>query len=192
MTQFESDEATLQKIAEFFTRGFDQMRILGGTSLNEEHYGGVFFVYYDKATKKMYFLAVPYNSSFHKGNDSNGHTKKQGATPKETTRREGFEEGGLLSEEQHLIEVYSYSVPNRRDRTKIHSKHFYYAEEFSGTLSDFGYEPNPIDGETSTPLWLSAKLFKKVLYGGHQEAFKAVVEHLMAMNLEYYYALCDL
>ena len=187
-----SDELAFSEIKEFARVGFLEIRISGGSSKDESHYSGVFLYFYDKESKKMYFLCVTYDPMFYKKHDTNGHTKKIGETKKETARRELYEETGLLVEEEDLELALTYSIKDRRDETKTHTKCFYFTDKYSGTLSDFGYTPNPIDGETSTPFWLPAKVFKKVLYVGHQQAFKAVMEHLMAMNLEYYYALCDL
>ena len=189
MTQFESDVDILKKITTHRSNNYDQIRILGGTSFNEEHYSGVFLFTYDKVTKKIYFLGVPYRSTYYKDHESNEHTKLQGEAPKDTGRRETFEECGYLLEKKNMDELRSRPVPNRNDKTKLHYRYFYFTDKFSGTLSDFGFGPNPIDGETSTALWISAKIFKEVLYRGHQASFDELVSLLRNVNIEYYDAL---
>lgn len=185
---FESIEFILSKIAELIILGFDQIRIPGGSSKDESHYSGIFFYCYDKKTKEIYFLGVPYNSSHWRGNDSNGHTKKYNENSLETACREGFEETGYVVKEEDLVLVSSYSIPDRKDKTKTHTKYFYATDKFSGHLHDFD-GANLIDKETAAPMWISSKTFKNVLYGGHQKAFLQAIEYLKNQSADLYYAL---
>lgn len=190
MENFISEGYLLSKIEEFRSLGFDEIRIPGGSSLGEEHYSGVFLFVCDEASKKLFFLGVPYNSSYFKNGSGNSHTKKAGETPAETARRELFEETGLLVEEKDLNLSYSYSVQDRHDKKKLHTKYFFLTKEFQGTLSDFAIRPNPIDNETASPLWIPASLFKDLLYRGHQAAFKKACDFLKLESADLYYALC--
>lgn len=167
--------------------GFKQIRIPGGSSIDEEHYAGTFL--YRMVGKQMEFLGVPYNPEFYKTHESNGHTKKRGEIPTATARREVYEETGFLVNESDLELVHSFSIPNRKDQSKMHVKYFYLTSRFSGTLSDFGDEHNPIDHETGTPLWIPYFKFKNVLYEGHQHALNKAVNYLKKLSVEYYYAL---
>jgi len=190
MESFLDVESLLLKIKEFRSLGFDEIRIPGGSSLGEEHYSGVFIFACDHTKKQLFFLGVPYNSSFYKNGNNSNHTKKAGELPTETARRELFEETGLLVEEGDLNLVFSYSIPDRHDKMKMHHKNFYLTNKFLGTLSDFDTRPNPIDNETGSPLWIPASLFKGLLYKGHQQAFQSVCDSLKLESADFYYALC--
>lgn len=192
MKQENSDEFVLSEINKLKTLGYDQIRTPGGSELKEVHYSGVFLYTYNIEKKQFFFLGVPYDSDFYLNHKSNGHTKKEDESPTQTARREVYEETGLLVDEGDLDLILSYSVKHRTDETKLHQKFFYMTSKFNGTLSNFLDQPNPIDNETSTPIWMSAKLFKKVLYYGHQQAFKRAVEMLRLVNAEYYYALSNI
>lgn len=187
--EFPTRELALFLIRQFRLQDFDQIRTSGGSSYDEEYYSAVFIAQHDKQSKQVFFLGLPYNSSFYKDNESNGHTKKDGESPTETARREVLEETGLLIEESDLKLVYYSSVSNRKDVTKKHTKYFYLVDNFKGTLYDFSDKPNPIDNETSTPIWIPASLFREVLFEGHQKAFRKAIEELRQVNVEYYYAL---
>jgi len=69
-------------------------------------------------------------------------------------------------------------VPSKHTAGEMHHKNFYFTSVFSGTIFDFGFGPNPIDHETSSPIWLPLKLFKTVLFGGHQRGLTEVLKHL--------------
>jgi len=186
--EFPTKEVALSLIRQFRLQGFNQIRTSGGSSYDEEYYSAVFIPQYDKESKQVFFLGLPYNSSFYK-DESNGHTKKEGESPTETARREVLEETGLLVEESDLKLVYYSSVPNRKDVTKKHTKYFYLVDNFKGTLYDFSDKPNPIDNETSTPIWIPANLFREILFEGHQKALRKTTEELRQRSVEYYYAL---
>jgi len=187
--EFPTREVALSLIRQFRLQDFDQIRTSGGSSYDEEYYSAVFIAQYDKESKQVFFLGLPYNSSFYKENESNGHTKKNGESPTETAIREGIEETGLLIKECDLKLVYHSFVPNRKDITKNHHKYFYLVDNFQGTLFDFLDEPNPIDNETSTPIWIPASLFREVLFEGHQKSLRKAIEELKQTSVEYYYAL---
>ena len=175
-------------LKEFANRGYTQIRIPGGTSKSEDHYAGAFTMHYDKQTKQLYFLGVPYNPEYYKKQGHQDHEKKD-CPPQFTAVRETYEETGLISEPEDLILVFKYDVIDRNDATKKHTRYFYTLIKFSGSVSDFGYGPNLIDPETSTPVWIPAELFKMVLYKGHQEAFKKVIDSLKGKSVDFYYAL---
>jgi len=177
-----------RKISNYEKQGYDRIHIPGGTSKDGEHYSGVFLYHFDKKSKEILFLGVPYSSKFYLEHKSNGHTKRSGETPKETARREVLEETGLFIEEGDLDLVLQYHIPNRIDKTKTHQKNFYCTNKYSGTLYSFE-GPNPIDGETSSPLWIPYNLFRKVLFGGHQQALQLAVRRLRNLSADYYYAL---
>lgn len=111
MGNFPTKEVALSLIRQFRLQGFNQIRTSGGSSYDEEYYSAVFIPQYDEESKQVFFLGLPYNSSFYKDNESNGHTKKEGESPTETARREVLEETGLLVEESDLKLVYYSSVP---------------------------------------------------------------------------------
>lgn len=188
---FENAEFILSKIGELLKLSFDQIRTAGGSSKSEEHYSGVFIYSYDKVSKILYFLGVPYNSNHWRENGSNGHTKKNDETPKETGCRECFEETGLVIKEDDLVLIFSYAIPDRKDQTKEHTKYFFLTDHFTGHLHDFE-GANLIDKETAAPMWIPAKTFKTVLYGGHQKAFMETIKYLKNQSAELYYALEDL
>jgi ADP-ribose pyrophosphatase YjhB (NUDIX family) len=189
--EYLTEELILSRIEELKFQGFDQIRIPGGSSKDESHYSGVFVFKYDKDFKQMFFLGVPYNSIFWKENGSNGHTKKQDETYLQTACREVFEETGYHTEESDLILVFNYFIPDRKDNRKNHTKNFYVCDTFTGNLHNFE-GANLIDKETAAPIWIPVKLFKKVLYYGHQKALIKVIENLSGISADYYYALCNL
>lgn len=169
-----------EKLESLKAQGFDQIKLPGGTSKDRKHFSAVVIFHYNTDEKKTYFLGLPYNSSFHKNGDDNGNTKKHGETPIQTAIREAMEETGLILKENDLEELINskYEVPDRDFQSIIvHTKHFFLAKKFSGTTFEFD-GPNPIDGETAAPVWISAGLFKQVLWGGHKKAFKEALQIL--------------
>jgi len=188
MQKFLSNEALLLKIRELRNQGFDQIRIPGGSSKDESHYSGIFIYEYDPESKQVFFSSVPYNSNHWKQNDSNGHTKKLNETALETGCREAFEETGLHIEEEDLVLILNYSIPDRKDNTKTHTKNFYACDNFTGNLHNFT-GANLIDKETAAPLWLPLAIFKEVLYKGHQSALSDTINYLKNRTLELYDAL---
>jgi ADP-ribose pyrophosphatase YjhB (NUDIX family) len=183
-----SNDFLLSRIIELKHQGFDEIRIPGGSSKDESHYAGIFIYQYEKETKEIYFLGVPYNSSHWKENDSNGHTKRPNETPSETACRETFEETGLHVVEEDLILVLNYGIPDRKDKTKTHTKNFYACDLFTGNLHNFS-GANLIDKETAAPLWFPLSIYKEVLYKGHQKALIETINFLKNKTLELYDAL---
>jgi len=168
-----SDNKLFSKLESLKEQGFDQIKLPGGTSKDRQHFSAVVICYYNPNDKKTYFLGLPYNSSFHKSGDENENIKKHGETPTQTAIREAKEETELILKKEDLEElVYAkYEVKDRDDRSKVvHVKHFFLVKKFSGNISEFD-GPNETDGEIAAPLWISAVLFKKVLWGGHRKAF---------------------
>jgi len=188
--EFLSDEFLLSKIEELKLQGFDQIRLPGGSSKDESHYSGVFIYGYNPENKQVYFVGVPYNSNHWKDNRSNGHTKKLDETALETGCREVFEETGFNIEEHDLNLVFNYSIPNRKDKLKVHTKNFYLCNYFTGNMHNFT-GANLIDRETAAPLLLPLSIFKKVLYGGHQNALAQALDSLKNESLELYDALVN-
>lgn len=188
MQKFLSNEFLLSKMEELKLQGFDQIRIAGGSSKDESHYSGIFLYQYNVESKQVYFLGVPYNSSHWKKNDSNSHTKRLDETALETGCREAFEETGLHIEEEDLMLVLSYSIQDRKDKSRLHIKNFYTCDQFTGNLHNFA-GANLIDKETAAPLWLPLVIFKEVLYAGHQKALDDTIFFLKNSTLELYDAL---
>jgi hypothetical protein len=191
MSKFvENFEDVLSKINMLKDLGYTEIRSPGGTDLSGSYYSGVFICSYDKVSKQFFFLGIGYDPTFFKRNERDVHTKSREEDPRKTGYREIFEETGLIVNEDDLDLVWSYQIPDRRNTSKMHTRYFYFTEKYSGNLHSFEIErANPISAETSKPLWIPAKIFKQVLFKGHQEAFRYVIERLKGVSAEYYYAL---
>lgn len=189
---FERDpEIIKNKINDLKILGYDRIHIPGGTSVDGSYYSGCVIATYDHQSRKVYFLGVPYNSSFHlKGRSAN---KSLGETPESTIIREVFEETGLHLFNEDLKKIFERSVRDNRPgkSNEYHKKHFYLAVNFTGNLFDFP-GPNPISGETASPLWIPAELFVKIVFGGYKQVIKLAIEDLMQLNLEFAYSLMNL
>jgi 8-oxo-dGTP pyrophosphatase MutT (NUDIX family) len=120
-------------------------------------------------------LVVGYNDKF----SSTNPNKKFGATPLETLARETIEESGHHILPENATLVYKEEVPDNRNGKygAIHTKYFYLVTEFTGTTFDFE-GPNPIDGETSAPIWIPAELAIKVVFHKHLKALQNAFEYL--------------
>jgi ADP-ribose pyrophosphatase YjhB (NUDIX family) len=185
-------ESVLSRINELKIAGYDRIHLPGGTSKDGSYYSGAIVATFDPTTKEVYFLGVPYSSSFHNIGE-NGHNKKMGEFPEHTVIRELLEETGLQAVASDLKLVLNKKIPdNRPGRTgQFHQKFFYLITEFTGNL--FTFEgANPIDGETAAPIWIPASVFVKVLFGGHLEAVNKAIEELSLINIDYAYALMNL
>lgn len=174
-----SDAELLEKIEALKVQGFDQIKLPGGTSKDKKHFSACVIPFFYPKTKKTYFLGLPYNSSFYK-TEGEKDTKKRGETPMQTAIREAMEETALILLEDGLEELTKakFEVKDREDFKKVvHTKYFFLAKNFSGVAFEFD-GPNAIDGETAAPLWIPADLFAKILWGGHQKAFKEALQVL--------------
>jgi len=175
-----SEKEILSQIGLLRNQGFDQIKLPGGTSKNGEHYCGLVVCFFDKENKTTYFLGLPYNSNFHKTNNENVSSKVLGESPQATARRELMEETGYFVEKDDLVlidkakKVLGGKIPGTE-----HVKYFFLVEEFNGNPFEFKGE-NPIDGETSAPIWIPANLFSQLLWGGHQYAFREALNLLMS------------
>lgn len=178
-----------QQLEEFKNAGYNRICIPGGTSKDGDHYSGAVIPYWDVITKLLWIVGVPYDSQYYKTNDENGHTKKSGEHPIETVIREVTEETALSIDPRDLVKLdCSFSIPDNRVKVtenKMHAKNFYLAEKFSGNLFNFnGPKPNPIDGETSSPIMLPASMFLKVVFHPHQKAAKEAIRRLIKSSEE--------
>lgn len=192
MIQFESSEVVLKKINELKAQGFDKIHLPGGTSKDGSYYAGAVVALYDKITKEIYFLGVPYNSNFH-FNGENSHNKKFGEIPEQTVIRELLEETGLHTNPENLKLIWDSSIPDNRSGKKgeFHLKFVYLVTDFTGNIFDFP-GPNPIDRETAAPLWIPSSLFFKLIFGGHIKAVEKAIEELSMQSREYAYILMNL
>ncbi|MBK5215930.1 MAG: NUDIX hydrolase [Candidatus Pacebacteria bacterium] len=190
--KFKSKEEITNKIGELHSNGFDRIHLPGGTSIDGNFYSGVVVADYDEETKEIYFLGVPYCSSFHfKG--EGGHNKKTGETPETAAVRELLEETGIQIKKDSLDLVFEKDIlDNRSGRVgKFHTKYFYLVTKFTGNLFTFEGE-NPMDGETAAPIWIPASLFVKVVFGGHLTAVNSAIKNLCMQDRKYAYALMNL
>jgi len=193
MEKFPTKEFVLSKIEELKILGYDCIHLPGGTAKDGSYFAGAIVYFYDEEqSKQIYFLGLPYNSSFHKEN-GNGHNKKSGETPDQTVTRELLEETGIQVIPSDLELILKKDVPDNRYGMsgKFHSKYFYFVNNFTGNLFTFD-GPNPIDGETAAPLLIPAELFIQVLFKGHLESLKVSIIKMMEMKREYTMALFNL
>jgi len=193
MEELKSTEFILSKINELKSQGYDRIHLPGGTSIDGSFYSGVILAKYDSITKDVYFLGVPYCSSFHLNGRSN-HNKKIGEVASQAALRELFEETGIQTTPENLDLVLEKKIPDNRSRGTLgqfHFKYFYLVTKFMGNMFNFD-GPNPIDGETAAPLWIPANLFVKTIFKGHLEAVNAAIEKLMNEDRQYAHALMNL
>ncbi len=172
----------LEKILELKEEGYDRINTPGGTSKDGNDYSGIIGYHWSTIFNKFYFVGVPYNSTFYKTQQKNDDRKAANETPIDTACREFFEETGKkIDNPGDLIYLYSKDVPDKRPEMqgKMHRKHFYMIniDKCSGELHTFE-GANPIDGETAAPILMPVDLFQKVLFGGHQDAYKKACEKL--------------
>jgi ADP-ribose pyrophosphatase YjhB (NUDIX family) len=189
---FDSYDVVLEQIKKLRVQGYDRIHLPGGTSKDGVHYAGGIVAVYDHLSKKVYFVGVPYNSSFHKGNE-NGHNKKLGENPEQTFVRELMEETALQTKLSDLNLIFYREKPDNRPgmEGKLHYQYFYLVEDFTGNFWTFD-GPNPIDGETAAPLFIPADLFVEVIFKGHLAAVKKAIEEMINEKEDYYWALKDL
>lgn len=187
---FLSERELYAKLEKLYREGFTQVKLPGGTSIDGAHYSGVILFQYNPENKKTYFLGMPYDPRAWKKGEST-HTKKQGETPKATGRREVMEEANLNVAEEDLEKVHQIGPMPGKTPGTTHTKNFFLALRFTGDT--FWYEgPNPIDPETAAPLWFPAEMFAKILWKGHQDAFKAATHYLMQCNKDLCMSLINL
>lgn len=162
--------------------GFTQIKLPGGTSRDRQHYSGVIIPYYNPENRITYFLGLPYNPEFHKSGKEDNGNKKEGENPFQTAIREVMEETGLILTLEDFDEMKEVTVvvhDKINPELVLHTKHFFIAHNFSGEIFQFD-GANPIDEETSAPIWIPARMFKEILWGGHQKAFQVSLEILAA------------
>lgn len=194
MSIFLSNEKILSKIDQLKLIGYDQVRLPGGTSKDGSFYSGVVLLKYDPVNKSIFFLAVPYDSHYHRTGGEGNNNKRSDETPLETASRELFEETGVSVSEKDIFLFFSKDIPDNRPwkpKDSIHNRFFYVTDKFN-EKNFFQFEgPNPINAETAAPIWIPAELFMKVIYYGHLDALKEAVNYLSS-NRVYAYALMNL
>jgi ADP-ribose pyrophosphatase YjhB (NUDIX family) len=190
-------KAIKELLEKFKTQGYDRIDTPGGTDKDGRHYSGVFVFDYDEESKKIGFVGVPYASKHfltEKGKQSSNHTKQDNETPKETARREVFEETGLKVDNlDDLIEVFQFSVPDNlpgRPEGSVHTKYYFVvdARKCSGELHTFEGE-NPIDAETMAPEIFVGSQFELIFNKKKREPLQKAFEYIRGLSYELYQAL---
>lgn len=187
-----TDEQVIEMIVELEKLGFPERHLPGGTSKDGSFFVGGVIPFYDHVSKKTFFLILPYNPYFHLDGES-GHNKKNNESPEEALAREIMEETGYHTKPENFELIFRYSVPDNRPgkEGQFHSKYFFLVNDFSGTKFDFK-GPNPIDGETSAPFWVSASLATSILYYSHTSPLKKAIQMLQLKSIDYAYSLMNI
>ena len=187
---FLKKDKLIEKLEELKEEGFDIVHLPGGSSWDNSFCSSVIVPVYNKDTKEMYFVGVPYDSHY---TDSNGNNKKANETPEETALRELQEECGIYGYQADLVYLpkSSYDVPDNTDADKRHYKHYFLLKNFQGSLIEFEGH-NRIDYGIAAPLLFPASFFKEVLFKKQYPPLKEAVEILMAESPEYCYALMNI
>lgn len=151
-----------EKLLQLKSKGYDQIRIPGGTNKDRSFYAGGFFLDFNREENKLYCMGIPYDSDFYSlQNPKKGHTKKIGETPEEVFVRESFEESGWLATKCKEI-LPEYRCKDDTNPNKAHYKHYFVAIEKTGTLHCLG-RPNPIDEETGDPILFPCSEIKTII-----------------------------
>ena len=158
-----NDVSLYQKLRNLIELGFDQVRIIGGTSKDKLFYSGI--IPYEFDDKKSFsILVVPYNSTVHLNESSDYSSKKDGETSEDVAVRELYEEGGLIVKHHHLELAGFMKMPG-----STHTK-FVYAvnkENWSNKPLELDGSENPIDRETGEPFLIEGTDLCEVLWPGH-------------------------
>jgi hypothetical protein len=177
-------ETLATKLSELTVKGFDRIKFPGGTSKDKLYYSGVLIYKFDG--KKLCFLTVPYNSSFHTKNPDENGNKKTGETPEQTACREIMEEVGIIISPEHLTEIESARLDLPPLGSKPgHTKYFFLSPFMEKKEKPF--VPALPDDETGEPMWVELDILLKVLYHGHAKALRGAAE-MMAMDRD----LCNI
>ncbi|MDQ5971580.1 MAG: Nudix hydrolase protein [Patescibacteria group bacterium] len=187
---FLKKEELAEKLKDLEEQGFDKIHLPGGSSWDNSFCSSVIIPVYHHESKDVYFVGVPYNSSYEQ---SNGNNKKANETPEETALREVMEETGIRGYASDLIFLKnsSHSVPDRFDTSKTHYKNYFLLKTFTGIIFDFE-GANHIDPGVAAPLLFPSRYFKEILFKNHQIALKEAVDVLMGEHIDYCYALMNL
>lgn len=192
--EFLNDQDLLFKINDLKSRGYDQIRLSGGTSKDGSYFSSAVPFKYIKETKKIYFAGVPYDSTFFLKKEGTTANKSSNENHEQTALRELFEETGLEGKEENLSLLFEKEKKDYREwrEGQKHKQFFYLLETFDESHFFTFDGSNPISAETAAPLWIPARLFTKVIYPGHLGILLKAVKHLKFKNAEYAYALMNL
>lgn len=156
------DVSLYEKLRNLIELGFDQVRIIGGTSKDKRFYSGIIPYEFD-GKKSFSILVVPYNSTVHLNESSDYSSKKDGETSEDVAVRELYEEGGLIVKHHHLESAGFLEISSTHTR-------FAYAvnkENWTNEPLKLDGSENPIDRETGEPFLIEGTDLCEVLWPGH-------------------------
>jgi ADP-ribose pyrophosphatase YjhB (NUDIX family) len=162
------DVSLYEKLRNLIELGFDQVKLIGGTSKDKLFYSGIIPYEFD-GQKSFSILVVPYNSTVHLNESSDYSSKKDGETSEDVAVRELYEEGGLIVKHHHLE-----SAGFMKKEGSTHTKFVYAVNKENWTNEPLKLDgsENPIDRETGEPFLIEGTDLCEVLWPGHHWMLK--------------------